>query len=146
MKDQQAGNKRRATEAGAVWASRKAEIEWLYYNQEWSQQKIAGYYAVSQEAVRKIMRRLSIPSRGRARKGQANGNFKDGTQSTLYRMMIVKDKCSLCGATTDLCIHHKNGDHYDNHLENLQVLCDSCHNSMSKRLWWAAQKRGASTP
>jgi 5-methylcytosine-specific restriction endonuclease McrA len=24
-------------------------------------------------------------------------------------------------------LHHKNGDHYDNSLDNLEILCPNCH-------------------
>lgn len=129
--------------AEKLWRPRKAEIEWLYYNQMWSIAKIAAYYKASQTGLGKMMKRLGIQSQGRARLGKHNGRYKDGSQSTLYRQMIVKDKCEKCEATERLVIHHRNGDHQDNHLRNLQVLCESCHNSHTKRLWWAAQKSSA---
>jgi hypothetical protein len=140
MKDQQAANKRRKQEAEALWMERKSEIEWLYNDQEWSQAKIAEHYGISQSAFHKVMKRLGIKARGRGNKGKRNGRYKDGSQSTLYRLMITKDKCANCGAINRLVIHHKNGNHQDNHLENLQVLCESCHNSLTKRLWWKKQK------
>lgn len=41
-----------------------------------------------------------------------------------------KYKCSLCGATNNLCVHHKSYEHHGNEaewLEDLTLLCDSCH-------------------
>lgn len=50
--------------------------------------------------------------------------FKDG---------IKENKCEICGASDWLgnplnCqLHHINGNHTDNRLENLQILCPNCH-------------------
>ena len=40
---------------------------------------------------------------------------------------IKESKCELCGYTENLELHHINGNHYDNRLENLQILCPNCH-------------------
>lgn len=43
----------------------------------------------------------------------------------------VKETCERCGfIPEDLCqldVHHLNGDHSDNGLENLQTICANCH-------------------
>lgn len=43
-------------------------------------------------------------------------------------------KCEICGNTGEwngkpliLELHHVNGNHFDNRLENLQILCPNCH-------------------
>ena len=130
----------KAETARAVWEPRKAEIRWLYQEQRWSLTQIASYYAVSQTGMGKVLNRLGIASRGRGRMGTENGRYKDGKQSTLYRQMIEKDKCATCSKTIRLVVHHSNGDHLDNHLENLQILCESCHNRYHKTLWWEKQE------
>lgn len=140
MGDQQAANKRRKQEAERVWSERKEEIEWLYCEQDWSQKKIGSYYEVTQGCIRQVMLRIGIKARTRANCGSKNGRYKDGTQSRLYRALIVKDKCSRCNSEDKLVIHHKNGDHFDNHLDNLQILCESCHNSLTMKLWWDKKK------
>ena len=46
---------------------------------------------------------------------------------------IKKDCCEICGCSTwqgvklPLELHHKNCNHNDNTLENLQILCPNCH-------------------
>lgn len=46
---------------------------------------------------------------------------------------IKERKCETCGLTEwlgkeiPLELHHINGDHFDNRLENLKILCPNCH-------------------
>lgn len=51
----------------------------------------------------------------------------------LIREGFKENKCEICGISTWLGVnivlelHHKNGNHYDNDLNNLQILCPNCH-------------------
>lgn len=51
----------------------------------------------------------------------------------LFKEGIKEKKCERCGLTEwlgeeiPLELHHKNGKHYDNHLENILILCPNCH-------------------
>lgn len=51
----------------------------------------------------------------------------------LVKENLIEDKCAICGISSwmnkpiTLQLHHINGNHYDNRLENLQVLCPNCH-------------------
>ena len=51
----------------------------------------------------------------------------------LIRDGIKEEKCEICGRTEwngykiPLELHHINGNHYDNSLDNLQILCPTCH-------------------
>lgn len=58
--------------------------------------------------------------------------------NTLKKRLIVSklknDICEICGCKNEwmgqpitLELHHINGDHYDNRIENLQILCPNCH-------------------
>ena len=58
-------------------------------------------------------------------------------KGAIYRkMMLVMDsnpKCSLCGSTSKLHVHHKDGNHNNNDLKNLMWVCVKCHNTKAHR-------------
>lgn len=124
------------------WDARKEEITFLYHQCRLSQERIAQYYGTGQNQICTVMKRLGIPRHSKGRRGAEHHQYKDGKSSVLYRKLIVKNQCSHCGSTDKLGIHHKNNDHYDNRIENLEVLCNSCHMSETKKAWWAAKKAG----
>lgn len=43
------------------------------------------------------------------------------------RKMIPKGPCSRCGALRGMDVHHKDGDHANNSLGNLERICRRCH-------------------
>ena len=54
------------------------------------------------------------------------------TNSGKLRARLIKEglkesKCEICGCTESLELHHINGNHQDNRLENMQILCANCH-------------------
>lgn len=60
--------------------------------------------------------------------------IKSGTlRIKLIRDGIKKKECELCGISTwqgvelPLELHHKDGNHYNNNLDNLAILCPNCH-------------------
>lgn len=59
---------------------------------------------------------------------------------------MVKKECAKCNSKEMLGIHHINDDHFDNRPENLQVLCNRCHISITKKKWWDAKKAGLPLP
>lgn len=139
MGNQQLGNERRQREAAAIWTARKPEILRLYVNGPMSQAQLAAHYGVCQQAVTKALQRMEIAPKSRARAGEQNGRFKDGTESTLYRQMVEKRQCLRCETTENLCVHHKDDNHTNNTPSNLEVLCMSCHSRMHKQAWWDAR-------
>lgn len=66
--------------------------------------------------------------------------LKDGSKITSAKLRIKlvqaglkQDKCECCGIIDwdgqklNFCLHHINGNKFDNRLENLQILCYNCH-------------------
>lgn len=65
---------------------------------------------------------------------QKGTNYRSSTlKKRLIKEGIKEYKCEKCGITDwngeeiVLELHHINGDHFDNRLENLQILCPNCH-------------------
>ena len=62
------------------------------------------------------------------------GEKRNGTW-TIERLKLlgVPYKCDICGVVEwegrplSLQLHHKDGDHYNNEISNLQLLCPNCH-------------------
>lgn len=57
----------------------------------------------------------------------------DTLKKRLWTEGIKEQKCEVCGIKNwnnkpiVFELHHINGDHYDNRLENLQIVCPNCH-------------------
>ena len=60
------------------------------------------------------------------------------TTSSKIRLRLIKEgykeeKCEICGLTEwmgkpiPLELHHKDFNHHNNDIENLQILCSNCH-------------------
>lgn len=66
---------------------------------------------------------------------QENTHFKSSQlKKRLIEAGLKKDECEICGCSNQwqgkpitLELHHINGNHNDNRLENLQILCPNCH-------------------
>lgn len=58
-----------------------------------------------------------------------NSPFKNSThlRHKLINAGLLKGECEICKVTNNLQLHHKNFNHYDNRLENLQILCPTHH-------------------
>lgn len=64
----------------------------------------------------------------------------------LIKENIKKDECEVCGISEwqgkklSLDLHHKDGNHYNNKLDNLQILCPNCHRLENEK-WKKIKKR-----
>lgn len=54
-------------------------------------------------------------------------------KNRLFQLQIKKKECEICGQkdtwnhkTLPLLLHHKNGETFDNRLENIEILCPNC--------------------
>lgn len=100
-----------------------------------------GRYWLGKQRPRELVDRAAEKVRG-----ERHYAWKGGVERRPYRALVDKDCCAVCGTQEDLCIHHKDFDHYNNPPENLQVLCKSCHLSLHKKAYWDAWRAGRPTP
>jgi len=76
-------------------------------------------HKVSEESRKKI---------GQANKGENNGMWECG-EFAYQRIAreVYPNKCCMCNSNLFLCVHHIDGDRKNNILENLCIVCKSCH-------------------
>ena len=125
----------------ALWVPRADELR-AWTKRGISQTEIGRRYGVTQRCVGVWLHRLGIKANGKANHGPKNGRYRDGSESRGYRNLITKDKCSDCGTSECLGVHHVNGDHYDDNPENLRVLCARCHMRLEAKEMWQARRDG----
>ena len=74
------------------------------------------------------------------KKGEEAPSYIDGRNSfkgELYRRILLantkpKDfKCHICDSNENLEVHHKDGKHNNNELDNLMWLCSNCHKNIA---------------
>ena len=111
--------------------------------------QISRMLGIKQDTLNRHLKRLGINYAGNQnRAGQPHYEQRTlaseyfGTekpiQSSLLKQKLINEgikesKCERCGLSEwmgkpiPLELHHKNGNHYDNNLENLEILCSNCH-------------------
>jgi hypothetical protein len=98
-------------------------------------------YWLGKQRPREVVERAAEKVRG-----ERHYAWKGGVERRPYRGVVEKDQCEVCGTQDDLCIHHRDFDHYHNEKANLQILCRSHHLSLHKQAYWDARRAGKPTP
>ena len=132
---------------------RKNEIlQWI--QEERPKCWIATQLQCKQETLNRYLEKMGIEYSGQQnKKGQQKGSNKYLTaleyikstyvkaptlKAKLIRDGLKEDKCERCGISEwqgeklTLELHHKDGNHYNNTLSNLQILCPNCHSLTEK--------------
>lgn len=109
--------------------------------------EIARSICVKYETLKKYLIKFNIPySTNEHRKGfkrplermSALQIINSNCSNSLKRKRLIEDgikeaRCEICGLSEwmgkpiPLELHHKDFNHYNNDLENLQILCSNCH-------------------
>lgn len=126
---------------------RKEEIlQWI--NERQSKAFICRQLLCKPETLNSYLKKMGIEYKGRQNhnKGKQANNYipaleylkKEYVSSDLLRQKLIRDgikeqKCEICGfsewqgSPIPLELHHKDGNHFNNELNNLQILCPNCH-------------------
>ena len=126
---------------------RKEEIlQWIEINQ--SKAFMCKELKCKPETLNAYLKQMNIEYSGNmGGKGIKTSNqykiaeeYAKGTcvKSHKLKLKLIKDgvkeeKCELCklaewqGVKIPLELHHKDGNHFNNKLENLEILCPNCH-------------------
>ena len=69
-------------------------------------------------------------------KGKGNPNYKNGIRTGKRMILEVNKICQECGSDERLEVHHKDKNRKNNNLNNLQLLCRSCHSKQHRGKEW----------
>ena len=125
---------------------RKDEIiKWIDENQ--SKAYMCRELKCKPDTLESYLKKMDIEYKGnQGAKGKKPGKYKTAEEyikagciySYKLKIKLIKDgikenKCEMCGITywngvlLPLELHHKDGNHYNNDFDNLQILCPNCH-------------------
>jgi 5-methylcytosine-specific restriction endonuclease McrA len=132
---------------------RKEEIlSWI--SEELTLYEIKTRLGCKYETLRQYLKKMDIDYKGQqARKGQYKGKNRYKSiedyianarcikshilKQKLFYFGVRETRCELCGLTSwnnqpiPLELHHIDGNHFNNNLTNLQILCPNCHAQQS---------------
>lgn len=72
--------------------------------------------------------------RGHVKKGKNNQKYSTAHSSArnINKYFIQQTECQTCGSMAKLDVHHKDYDYTNNEIDNLVVLCRSCHTKLHR--------------
>lgn len=132
-----------------ILAKKELILKWI--SEELPKCEISKRLRCKHDTLNSYLSKMGIEYAGqKAKKGQQKGPNKYTSASkylakngpTIHshklKLKLIKDgikddKCEVCGNSQwlnkkiPLELHHKDGDHYNNELSNLQILCPNCH-------------------
>jgi 7-carboxy-7-deazaguanine synthase len=103
------------------------------------------YETISSEQLKRLKQNASIRMIG-----CKNPNWNPKSSHNYYRLTKeIKSKkiihCSCCDSIKSLDVHHKDNNHQNDDISNLEILCESCHYSkheMGYNFWKSPRKDG----
>lgn len=100
---------------------------------------IKGTYKHSKKTKEKLKRLWTIERKIKAsyeKQKQKNPMWKHGRYAIrriIFEEIGKKYICELCGSTQQIEIHHKDKNQYNNKIENIAILCKSCHSKQHRQ-------------
>jgi len=70
------------------------------------------------------------------RLGKNSSQWKGGISQDYYRRIAFENLpnlCEICGSLNQLRVHHKDQNRLNNDLNNLMIVCKSCHNKIHEK-------------
>lgn len=117
-----------------------SELLEKYIKEEKSISEMSRLFDIGRDTLRKYLKKLNIDYCGKkcTYKLESYLNNEVKINASLLRKKLIeygikKEECEMCGLNEwmnhkiPLELHHKNGNHNDNNLSNLEILCSNCH-------------------
>ena len=110
--------------------SKKAKLTCSYCGKEFERHQSqtkknkSGYFYCSKECGNRHKNQLRAES----------GEWDNSLNYRLHAMSVLPHKCSVCGWDEDeriLEVHHKDEDRSNNKIDNLCILCPTCHRKIT---------------
>ncbi len=124
MECKQCGINHNGSYGSGIFCSKECRYKWLAKlgSQKGANTTIEKYKKIRLERIKKILANEEPPS-------ILKGNLKD----YLFEFGYKQRKCEICNLELwcdkpiPLQLHHIDGNHSNNNLDNLQILCHNCH-------------------
>lgn len=89
-----------------------------------SKREDLGAFKRRKYCCRECMRKSYVKKQGET---QPYSSAHGSSRKIAYMLEEREKICELCGSTTNVDIHHKDGNFHNNSSDNLMVVCRSCH-------------------